>query len=113
MTLHRTPAALVLAMFVISQQASGSSADAWQTFRDQVRSTCLAQVPFLKDPAIHVEPFGTEHHGVALLTGAEEQGQPAEVRVCIYDKAAKTAEVSGPLPGVALEVPAQAPAALP
>jgi hypothetical protein len=104
------PAGVVAVIFAIGQPASASAPDAWQAFRDQVRSACQTQVPFLEQPVIHVEPFGTEHHGVALISGAEQAGGASEVRVCVYDKQAKTAEVSGPLPGVVLEAAAQAPA---
>ncbi|NUB44442.1 hypothetical protein GEU84_008615 [Fertoebacter nigrum] len=74
--------------------ALASSDDAWTEFRADVQIACAALLPADSTPVIEVNPFGSERYGAALVTMAAGTG--AERMVCIYDKQAGTAEITGP-----------------
>lgn len=78
--------------------ASASSDDAWKTFAVDVEDKCRAAMSkVLKNPKLDVDPIGTENHGVAIGRGAVIGGRSRKAIVCIYDKKAKTVEISGEL----------------
>lgn len=83
---------LILAL--AAAPALASSDDAWTEFRADVQMACAALLPSDKTPVIEVNPFGSERYGVAIITVAAGTG--AERMVCIYDKQARTAEMTGP-----------------
>ena len=77
--------------------ALASSEDAWAAFRADVRTACeaLADVPEGATASYAVNPFGSESYGAALVTVTLRDGS-ADRMVCIYDKQAKTAEMTAP-----------------
>ncbi|HMN86196.1 MAG TPA: hypothetical protein PKA74_09455 [Bauldia sp.] len=95
----RTLTAISLAAAVLGGPALASSDDAWSAFRKEVADSCLALGAGLMDtPKAVVDPFGSEHYGLALVEGTAK-GSATPVRaVCVYDKATKKAEIGGELP---------------
>lgn len=77
--------------------ALASSEDAWAAFRADVRTACeaLADVPEGATASYAVNPFGSESYGAALVTVTLRDGS-ADRMVCIYDKQARTAEMTAP-----------------
>ncbi len=77
--------------------ALASSEDAWAAFRADVRTACepLADVPEGATASYAVNPFGSESYGAALVTVTLRDGS-ADRMVCVYDKQAKTAEMTAP-----------------
>jgi len=67
-----------------------SSPDAWAAFRADVRARCVAagRAQGMKTPQIIVHPFGTQSFGVAVLVEGQDK------RICIYDKRARTVELT-------------------
>ena len=79
--------------------AMAASDDAWEAFRTDVETKCLAAAePLFATAAATVDPFGSESYGLALITGTAK-GADAEISaICVYDKQAKTVEIGGELP---------------
>ena len=87
--------AIVLLLAVpLAAPAAASSDDAWETFRAEVRTACAALADPGAETVVTVNPFGSESYGVALVKATYAEG--SDLMVCIYDKAAKTAELSAP-----------------
>ncbi|WBU61497.1 hypothetical protein [Paracoccus albus] len=80
-----------------SVPAFSSSEDAWAEFRATVETACaeLVQAPESAGTEIEVNPFGSETYGVALISVTLDDGA-VDRMVCIYDKQAKTAEITAP-----------------
>ena len=74
--------------------AGASTGDAWDEFRDNVRRACRALVPDTPGVRVEVNPFGSEHYGVAIVT--VDDGAGTDRMICIYDKASHAAELSSP-----------------
>ena len=89
----------MLATLGAPETVFAASDTAWEEFRKDVAAKCLAAGEGLFEEAVaDVDPFGSEHYGLALLHG-KARGAEAEIRViCVYDKQAKTAEIGGELP---------------
>jgi hypothetical protein len=70
--------------------AAASSPDAWTAFRKDVGDKCLAQARAtgMKAPEVIVHPVGTESRGIAVLR------EGGDKRICLYDKRAKTVELT-------------------
>lgn len=77
--------------------AAASTDEAWQEFRADVERACTALAPSQGETAIEVNPFGSESYGAALLITTLPDGG-ADRYICIYDKATKTAEMTGAFP---------------
>lgn len=87
---------LALAALPISAPSAFASTDeAWAEFRVEVEKACTALAPAEGETAIEINPFGSEHYGAALLITTVQDGS-ADRYVCIYDKQAKTAELTAP-----------------
>lgn len=94
------PAALragfaLAALSALSGPALASSDEAWAEFRADVESKCRALAPAEGTTEIEVNPFGSDRFGAAIVTTTLKDGS-ADRAVCIYDKQAKTAEMTGP-----------------
>lgn len=86
--------------------ATAASEEAWDEFRADVRTACLAKgQDLIETPAIVVDPFGSDTYGYALMTGMEKGSANVRSVVCVFDKQAKTAEVSAPLDLATSEAP--------
>ena len=89
---------LSTALIAAATVASASSDEAWAEFRADVRDTCLAQQAqsgSKGETAIEVNSFGSERFGAAILDTTLPDGSH-ERAVCIYDKQARTAELTAP-----------------
>lgn len=79
--------------------AHAASDDAWEAFRSDVETACLAAAePLFEVPQVRVDPFGSESYGLALVTG-RARGADAEIAaICVFDKQTKAVEIGGELP---------------
>lgn len=90
------PAALLLAQ---APAALASTDEAWAEFRADVEAKCRAaqaQSGSAGETAIEVNPVGSERFGAAILTTTLADGASQERSICIYDKAARTVELTAP-----------------
>lgn len=94
MSIRPLPVLAVLSL-VSASPALASSEDAWKQFAADVQDSCLsASTQLVNEAQIVVDPFGTEHYGVAIIAG-KAPGADAQISlVCVYNKETKTAEVS-------------------
>lgn len=83
--------------FAAALPALSSSEDAWAEFRSAVEAECgkLVEAPADATTEIEVNPFGSETYGAALVTVTLKDGS-ADRMICVYDKQAKTAELTAP-----------------
>lgn len=96
MTHAQKLAAIALATLTLPGVSFASSDEAWEEFRAEVETACTALVPDEGgETVIEVNPFGSESYGAALLITTLPDGA-ADRYVCIYDKEAKTAEITAP-----------------
>ncbi|WP_232816561.1 hypothetical protein [Paracoccus zhejiangensis] len=97
MTLAPKLAAIALATLTLPGITLASSDEAWEEFRAEVETACTALIPDEGGEAvIEVNPFGSESYGAALIINTLPDGAGADRYVCIYDKEAKTAEITAP-----------------
>lgn len=75
---------------------SASSDAAWEQFRDDVRSSCVALVE-QGEVEVDVNPFGSDSYGAAILR-ISHAGLPPDMVLCIYDKQTGAAELTAPFP---------------
>jgi hypothetical protein len=95
-SLRLIAASLVLS---IAAGAHASSDDAWKAFATDVEAKCRkASAKMIETPSIAVDPFGSEHYGMALLTGKPKGGKTPVSYICVYDKTTQKAEIGGELP---------------
>ena len=87
--------ALFTALALTAAPVWASSDDAWAQFRVDVDTACRALLQAPGAVVVEVNPFGSEKYGAALVTVATE-GLGTDRMICIYDKAAKTAELTAP-----------------
>ena len=83
-------ALVATALAAIPAAAGASSPDAWNEFRAEVRSACLAagQAQGMANPTIVVHPFGTQSYGIAVLRQGDER------KICVFDKQTKAVELT-------------------
>ena len=79
---------------LIATPAIADGDASWEAFRKDVATACLALVEGPGEKQIEVNPFGSQSYGVAQVDLTAPAG--TDRMVCIYDKATKTAELSGP-----------------
>jgi hypothetical protein len=84
----RTLLLALAAVAALPTLANASSPDAWAAFRADVKAKCLAGAADMKSPSVFVHPLGTTNHGIAVLIAGSDK------RICIYDKHAKTVELT-------------------
>lgn len=90
-----TSAATVFLVLTM-QQATASSDDAWDDFRHDVEQACnKAAGDMMKIEEIKVDPYGSESYGFAIINGFEQGNKDKQQVVCVFDKKAKTVEISG------------------
>lgn len=91
-------AALSVAAALGAAPALASSSDAWAAFKADVEAKCVAALPeTLKNQTVFVDETGTEAYGVALIAGRSESEKARVTFACVYDKQAKTAQLTGPI----------------
>lgn len=78
------------------QQATASSDDAWDEFRHDVEQACTkAADDMMKIEGIHVDPYGSESYGFAIINGVEKGNKDQQQVICVFDKKSKSVEISG------------------
>ena len=83
----------IIAM-VVAGTARASSGDAWQEFATEVEGKCKqAARSAIESPRAVVDPFGSEHFGIALVTGKPKGANGFVSYFCIYDKQTKEVEL--------------------
>ncbi|ULR43004.1 hypothetical protein [Rhizobium sp. K102] len=87
----RLPAAAALAF--LAGAAHASSDEAWQQFAADVEAKCRKAAVALEKPAVSVDPFGTAHYGLALVTGKPKGAKGLVAQICVYDKQEKSVEI--------------------
>ncbi|TDK37314.1 hypothetical protein E2F50_10585 [Rhizobium deserti] len=107
--------ALVLSLVVGLAGASvaqASSDDAWSDFQTEVSRACLAAAAGLIEKGnVLVDPFGSEHYGLAIVTGgakgAKTKGAKTTISaICVFDKKTKRVEIGGEIAADRLTVKA-------
>lgn len=91
------PAAALPLAVIAALPAFSSSEDAWDEFRAAVEAECgkLVELPEGATTEIEVNPFGSEQFGAAIVT-VTLADDTVDRMICIYDKQAKTAELTAP-----------------
>ncbi|AUH35499.1 hypothetical protein [Paracoccus tegillarcae] len=85
--------AFTLALPVSATTAHASTDEAWEAFRTEVHDACVELAPDEGETVIEVNPFGSESYGAALMITTLPDGA-ADRYVCIFDKKAKTVELT-------------------
>lgn len=81
-----------------SGAARASSGDAWQEFATEVERKCKqAARASIEFPHAVVDPFGSEHFGIALVTGKPKGANGFVSYFCVYDKQTKEVELGSEL----------------
>jgi hypothetical protein len=89
-------AALLLMMTAGS--AAASSEEAWKEFAADVEAKCRqAAAASIADARAVVDPFGSAHYGLALVTGRPKGANGFVTHICVYDKQSKAAEIGSEL----------------
>lgn len=83
----------ILLLLLSGSPVLASSDEAWDTFRTDVETACTALAPTSGETAIEVNPFGSESYGAALVVTTYED-ESVDRFICIYDKHAKTAQMT-------------------
>jgi len=92
----RLSAALLLSL--VAGSAAASSDDAWKEFAADVEAKCKeAATASIEDAKAVVDPFGSEHYGLALVTGKPKGANGFVTHICVYDKQSKAAEIGSEL----------------
>lgn len=100
----RLPAACLALFFAAGAPAFASSDDAWEEMRADVAAKCLkAAEEMIDEPKTIVDPFGSEHYGLALVSGMAKNTDTHITHICVYDKQAKTVELGSELSDAALK----------
>ncbi|WP_423823282.1 hypothetical protein V5738_04845 [Salinisphaera sp. SPP-AMP-43] len=95
---HMVVVAAAIGSALITPAAIASSHQAWQEFRADVARACRAAADDGFDTqTITVDPFGSQHYGLARLTGHALSSTAQQQLLCAYDKQTQTAEVGTPM----------------
>ena len=97
----------VLALLTAANSAAASSDDAWAEFAKTVEEKCLAATGgMIEKPRAVVDPFGSEHFGLAVVTGKAKGADATISHICVMDKQSETVELGGELSAEQLQVTA-------
>ena len=78
--------------------AAASSDAAWAEFAADVQKACLAAAaPLIDDAKAVVDPTGSDHYGLAVLTGKARGAAAMVSHICVYDKKTKAVELGSEL----------------
>lgn len=95
-------AAVALMLTLAGAAAHASSDAAWAGFSAEVKDKCLAATSAtLEAPRAIVDPFGSEHYGMAVITGKLKAAPKTQASmICVFNKQNKTVEIGGELPAM-------------
>ncbi|RFB96988.1 hypothetical protein B5K11_05865 [Rhizobium leguminosarum bv. trifolii] len=91
------PLLVMAALPLLSGPAHASSDDAWKQLAADVEAKCKTAAVAIENPAASVDPFGTSHYGLALVTGKPKGAKGLVAQICVYDKQKKTVEIGSEL----------------
>ncbi|MBB5663058.1 hypothetical protein GGE68_001234 [Rhizobium leguminosarum] len=91
------PLLAMAALPLLSGTVHASSDDAWKQLAADVEAKCKKAAVTLERPAASVDPFGTSHYGLALVTGKPKGAKGLVAQICVYDKQKKTVEIGSEL----------------
>lgn len=95
-TLAATFATLLATLPAAVGIAHASSDNAWAQFQTDVSKACLkASKGLIEKGKTVVDPYGSEHYGMAVVTGKAVGAKASISAICVYDKQKKTAEIGG------------------
>lgn len=77
--------------------AHASSDDAWKQLAADVEAKCKKAAVTIEKPSATVDPFGSSHYGLALVTGKPKGAKGLIAQICVYDKQKKTVEIGSEL----------------
>ena len=85
-------------ILIAAVPALASADDAWEAFRKDVETACLAAAESLfESPRVRVDPFGSESYGLALVTGTARGADVEIAAICVFDKQSRAVEIGGEL----------------
>ncbi len=85
-------------VFLTAGGAQASSDEAWKEFAADVEAKCRqAAAASIADARAVVDPFGSEHYGLALVTGRPKGANGFVTHICVYDKQSKAVEIGSEL----------------
>ncbi len=88
--------AATCAVLMTGACAHAASGDAWGKFQTDVSKACIkASRELIEKGKTVVDPFGSEHYGMAVVTGKAVGAKVTVSTICVYDKQKKTAEIGG------------------
>ncbi|PZM17155.1 hypothetical protein [Rhizobium tubonense] len=90
--------AVGLALLSAATTAGASSDEAWKQFARDVELKCTEAVgEQIAHPLVVVDPTGSEHYGLALVSGIPKGSKAKVTVICVYDKQQKKAEIGSQL----------------
>ncbi|TVZ64768.1 hypothetical protein BCL32_5035 [Rhizobium mongolense USDA 1844] len=85
-------------LFMTAGRALASSDEAWKEFAADVEAKCRqAAAASIADARAVVDPIGSAHYGLALVTGRPKGANGFVTHICVYDKQSKGAEIGSEL----------------
>lgn len=83
-------------VLIAGSAAHASSDGAWAKFQTDVSKACVkAAKGLIENGTTVVDPYGSEHYGMAVVTGKAVGAKVKISTICVYDKQKKTAEIGG------------------
>ncbi|WP_313196961.1 hypothetical protein [Rhizobium sp.] len=105
MTITTAPFAALSIFLIAGSVAHASSDDAWAKFQTDVSRACVkASKGLIEKGDTVVDPFGSQHYGMAVVTGKAVGAKTRISTICVYDKQKKTAEIGGEISAEKLAV---------
>lgn len=96
------PHLAIAALPFLSAAAHASSDEAWKQLAADVEAKCRAAAVAIEKPKTAVDPFGTLHYGLALVSGKPKGAKGLIVQICVYDKQEKSVEIGSAMDAKAL-----------
>lgn len=98
-------AATLAALPITGGLAQASSDEAWGKFQTDVSRACItAAKGLIEKGKTVVDPYGSDHYGLAVVTGKAIGAKAKISTICVYDKQKKTAEIGGEIAASKLAV---------
>lgn len=85
------------ALLSLSNAAHASSDEAWKQLAADVEAKCKKAAVTIEKTSASVDPFGSAHYGLALVTGKPKGANGLIAQICVYDKEKKTVEIGSEL----------------
>ncbi|AHG44551.1 hypothetical protein RLEG12_15555 [Rhizobium leguminosarum bv. trifolii CB782] len=91
------PLLAIAALPFFSTAAYASSDEAWKELAADVEAKCKKAAVAIEAPAATVDPFGSAHYALALVTGRPKGAKGLVAQICVYDKQKKSVEIGSEL----------------